>query len=108
MYNHELENYRDSRGGKYILTVLSTSFNVLQGKCTGATPDGRKALEPTSDNASPYAGRDINGPTSVIKSVSKLDQMNCLAGALLNLKFDSNIVKGEGIGYLRRCSRIIF
>ncbi len=95
MYNHELENYRDSRGGKYILTVLSTSFNVLQGKCTGATPDGRKALEPTSDNASPYAGRDINGPTSVIKSVSKLDQMNCLAGALLNLKFDSNIVKGE-------------
>lgn len=95
MYNHDLENYKDSRGGKYILTVLSTSFNVLQGKYTGATPDGRKALEPTSDNASPYVGRDINGPTSVIKSVAKLDQMNCLAGALLNLKFDSNIVKGE-------------
>lgn len=95
MYNQELGNYKDSRGGRYILTVLSTSFNVLQGKCTGATPDGRKALEPTSDNASPYAGRDVNGPTSVIKSASKLDQMNCLAGALLNLKFDSNIIKGE-------------
>ncbi|MGI6424297.1 MAG: glycyl radical protein [Tepidanaerobacteraceae bacterium] len=95
MYNHELENYRDSRGGKYILTVLSTSFNVLQGKCTGASPDGRKAFEPNSDNASPYVGRDVKGPTAVLKSVAKIDQMNSLAGALLNLKFDSNIVKGE-------------
>lgn len=95
MYNKKLENYRDSRGGKYVLTVLSTSFNVLQGKYTGATPDGRKAYEPTSDNASPYVGRDLSGATAVCKSVAKLDQMNALCGTLLNIKFDSNFIKGE-------------
>lgn len=95
MYNEELYKYKDSRGGKYILSVLSSSFNVLQGKCVGASADGRYAFEALSDNGSPYAGRDLQGPTAVIKSVSNIDQMQALAGTLFNLKLDPVMVKGE-------------
>ena len=45
VYADELGGYRDSRGGKYVLSILSQSFNVLQGKSLGATPDGRGRYE---------------------------------------------------------------
>ena len=95
VYVDELDGYRDSRGGKYVLSILSQSFNVLQGKSLGATPDGRRAFEPLSDNASPVMGRDVNGPTAMVKSVAKIDQMKPLIGTLLNVKFDPAIVRGE-------------
>lgn len=95
MYVDEIENYRDSRGGKYLLSVLSQSFNVLQGRSVGATPDGRHAFTPLANNASPGAGRDVNGPTASVKSIAKIDQMQTLIGALLNQKYDPAIVKGE-------------
>jgi formate C-acetyltransferase len=95
VFADELEKYRDSRGGRYVLSILSQSFNVLQGKSLGATPDGRRAFEPLSDNASPVMGRDINGPTAMVKSVSKIDQMKPLIGTLLNVKFDPAITRGD-------------
>lgn len=94
-YNAEMVKYRDSRGGTYENCILSTSFNVLQGKTIGATPDGRLAGEPVSDNASPMVGRDITSPTATIKSVASIDQCDCNNGALFNIKFDPNIVQGE-------------
>ncbi len=95
MYSDEIEEYRDSRGGKYLLSVLSQSFNVLQGKSVGATPDGRHAFAPLANNASPGAGRDVNGPTASVRSISKIDQMQALIGTLLNQKYDPAIVAGE-------------
>ena len=95
VYAGELEGYRDSRGGRYVLSILSQSFNVLQGKSVGATPDGRRAFEPLSDNASPSVGRDISGPTAMVRSVAKIDQMKPLIGTLLNVKFDPAITRGE-------------
>ena len=95
VYAGELEHYRDSRGGRYVLSVLSQSFNVLQGKSLGATPDGRRAFEALSDNASPVMGRDVHGPTAMLKSVAKIDQMKPLIGTLLNVKFDPAITRGE-------------
>lgn len=94
-YNAEMVKYRDSRGGTYENCILSTSFNVLQGKTIGATPDGRLAGEPVSDNASPMVGRDVTSPTATIKSVASIDQSDCNNGALFNIKFDPNIVQGE-------------
>ena len=91
----EIEKYLDSRNGRYVLSVLSQSFNVLQGKSVGATPDGRYAFEALADNASPAASRDVNGPTAALRSVSKIDQFRPLIGTLLNQKFDPVIVKGE-------------
>lgn len=91
----EVEKYPDSRNGKYVLSVLSQSFNVLQGKSVGATPDGRHAFDALADNASPVASRDVNGPTAALRSVSKIDQFRPLIGTLLNQKFDPVIVKGD-------------
>ena len=109
VYNEEIQKYRDSRGGHYENCILSTSFNVLQGKCIGATPDGRLAGEPVSDNASPMVGRDIQGPTAVLKSVASIGQISCNNGALLNIKFDPSIVKGmSGTTILRSCIQSYF
>lgn len=94
-YNAEMVKYRDSRGGTYENCILSTSFNVLQGKTIGATPDGRLAGEPVSDNASPMVGRDVTSPTATIRSVASIDQCDCNNGALFNIKFDPNVVQGE-------------
>ena len=108
-YNDEIRKFRDSRGGTYENCVLSTSFNVLQGKCIGATPDGRLAGEPVSDNASPMVGRDKKGPTAVLRSVSSIGQESCNNGTLLNLKFDPDIIKGdEGTQILRSCIQSYF
>ena len=94
-YNEEMVKYRDSRGGTYENCILSTSFNVLQGKTIGATPDGRLAGEAVADNASPMVGRDVTSPTATIKSIASIDQCDCNNGALFNIKFDPNIVQGE-------------
>ena len=91
----EVEKYPDSRNGKYVLSVLSQSFNVMQGKSVGATPDGRFAFEALANNASPAVGRDTNGPTAAVNSVAKIDQFRPLIGTLLNMKFDPVIVKGD-------------
>ncbi|WP_165445190.1 glycyl radical protein [Bacilliculturomica massiliensis] len=89
-----LENYRDSRGGKYVLDIESQSLNIVQGKCIGATPDGRYAYTPLADNCSPVMGRDVNGPTATVLSVAKLDQINTNDGALFNLRFDPRTIAG--------------
>ncbi len=94
-YKKTMDNYRENRGGRYVLEVESQSLNVSQGKCVGATPDGRFAYETLNDNCSPAMGRDINGPTSAVLSVSKLNQINAEAGALFNLRFDPRSVSGK-------------
>lgn len=103
-YNAEMVKYRDSRGGTYENCILSTSFNVLQGKTIGATPDGRLAGEAVADNASPMVGRDTTSPTATIKSVSSIGQYDVNNGTLFNIKFDPNVVKGDaGLDILRDC-----
>jgi formate C-acetyltransferase len=58
------------------------------GENVGASPDGRYAGTPLADGGlSPVYGRDIKGPTAVLKSVSKLDNDLTTNGGLLNMKF---------------------
>ena len=94
-YNEEMYKHRDSRGGTYENSVLSSSYNVLQGQQIGATPDGRLAFEPVADNASPMAGRDHVGPTATLKSAASIDQHDINNGTLLNIKLSPDIVKGD-------------
>ncbi|MBP3410682.1 MAG: formate C-acetyltransferase/glycerol dehydratase family glycyl radical enzyme, partial [Clostridia bacterium] len=76
------------RGGPYHTGMYTVSAHVPMGENVGASPDGRRAREPLADGGmSPVYGRDIAGPTAVLKSVSKLDKCLTSNGGLLNMKF---------------------
>lgn len=82
------------RGGSYQPGLYSVSSHVPLGLVVGATPDGRLAKEPLADGGiSPMRGRDRNGPTAVLKSVSKLPLILATNGTLLNLKFHPSIFR---------------
>lgn len=90
-----VQQFDDSRGGKYSFCNLSQTVNISHGEVTGATADGRRAYEPYSDNASPVMGRDISGPTATVKSVGSINQTVFHDGALFNLRFDPKGIQGE-------------
>ncbi len=81
-------------GGKYHLNMLSTTCHIYFGKVLGATPNGRLAGKSISDGTSPSHGCDINGPTAVIKSLTKLDHVKT-GGTLLNLRFLPGLLKRD-------------
>jgi formate C-acetyltransferase len=83
-----------SRGGTHRINMLPTTSHVYFGSVTGATPDGRKAHLPLSEGISPFQGVDHNGPTSVIKSASKIDHLRT-GGTLLNQKFSPSFFEDE-------------
>ena len=84
----------DSTGGTYRANMLPTTCHVYFGQVTGATPDGRHAGRPQSEGISPVQGSDTHGPTAVIQSVSKMDQVRT-CGTLLNMKFLPDVLKGD-------------
>ncbi len=81
-------------GGKYHLNMLSTTCHVYFGKVMGATPNGRLAGKSISDGTSPSHGADTNGPSSVVKSLGKLDHVKS-GGTLLNLRFLPSLLKRD-------------
>jgi pyruvate-formate lyase len=83
-----------SRGGCHRINMLPTTSHVYFGSVTGATPDGRNARLPLSEGISPFQGMDQNGPTSVIKSASKIDHLRT-GGTLLNQKFSPSFFTDE-------------
>jgi len=91
----EVESYIPANGGKYGVSFQTTTANVPEGGDVGATPDGRKAHEPMSDNISPSPGTDKKGVTAVLKSVAKLDHDLIDQGTILNIKISPFLMEDE-------------
>lgn len=87
-FKDRLRTFTNYRGGPYHTGMYTVSAHVPMGQNVGASLDGRFAKEPLADGGmSPVYGRDIKGPTAVLKSVSKLDKTCTTNGGLLNMKF---------------------
>ena len=96
------------RGGQYHVDMLPTTCHIYFGSVLGATPDGRRAGTPVSEGISPVQGADRKGPTAVVKSAAKMDQLRT-GGTLLNMKFLPGTLRGqEGIDKLSSLVRSYF
>ena len=81
--------------GRYSAGLYPITTNILFGKVSPASPDGRHEGEPLADGISPVQQMDTNGPTAVLASVSQIKQTEYPNGTLLNMKFHPSSINGE-------------
>jgi len=89
-----LKDYTNDRGIPYGADMIPTTAHLPFGVLTAASADGRLAGVPLAEGISPVQGQDLCGPTSVIRSLGKLDHAST-TGSLLNMKFTPQTLEGE-------------
>jgi pyruvate formate-lyase/glycerol dehydratase family glycyl radical enzyme len=107
VYYDLLNGRPNTKGGRYRVNLLPTTVHIYFGSVTGALPNGRKAGEPVSEGISPTQGADTKGPTAVVKSAARIDHART-GGTLLNMKFNPQVLAGEGIDKLLHLIRSYF
>lgn len=100
--------YKTRDGGGIYIAAAANTNNIWAGKVINATPDGRKRGEPLSDAASPTYGRDTDGPTSTLLSVSRPDYSKVACGSVVNQKYSPAMFNDENRGKLMALIRAYF
>lgn len=85
-YCEEVVKYQNYRGGAYRPGLFPVASHVPLGGVVGALPSGRLRGTPLNDGISPVSGCDVDGPTSSLQSVAKVDHVQATNGTLLNMK----------------------
>ena len=94
----ECRKQRNTRGGHGVPGIQAYINYVPYGEILGALPSGRLAGERLSDGASPCTGNDVNGPTAVLKSLSKVNNFEQSMTNVLNMTLDPAVFKdGDGV-----------
>ena len=94
MFAKAVTAHTGPRGNRFAPGMYPVTTNILFGRQTPATPDGRFLGEPLADGISPCQGLDRKGPTALLSSILCFDnQVEYSNGTLLNMKFDPNSVK---------------
>ena len=106
--SEQFNNYKTRDGGGFYIAAAANVSNIYAGEIINATPDGRKRGEPLSDAASPTYGRDVDGPTSTINSVSKPDYTKVACGSVVNQKYSPVMFTEENLPKLRALIRTYF
>jgi len=88
----EYRRYAPWRGGRFLPACIMFAVYGWAGAQVGATPDGRLAGEPLADSIGPYQGRDVNGPTAMLNSVTKLPLSLAVGTPVLNIRLGKQLL----------------
>lgn len=102
------QQYKTRDGGGIYIAMAANTSNIWAGKIIGATPDGRRAGEPLSDASSPTYGKDVEGPTTTLISVSKPSYEKVACGSVLNQKFSPAMFRDGKREKLLQLIRVYF
>ena len=91
-FYHEIHQYKDIFGSPFLTAFMGISNYSPMGRVLGATPDGRKGGEPSSEGVSPFVGTDTSTPLAAMRSTAKLNQEVHSGGTLLNLRLNPELV----------------
>jgi len=94
-FTGNLNGRMNTRGGRYTTGLYSVTSHQYFGEVTGALPNGRRRGESLASGIAPSNGQDRLGPTAMLNSVNRVDARNFANGLNLNVKWDSNSIRGQ-------------